>query len=94
MALLVASELAANAIVHAATHFVVMANYSGRYLRVAVRDRSKTIPAITSQPPPGDSIAPAGSGRGLWIVAAASTRCGVTRIPDGKIVWALMRAPE
>ncbi|MEU4689424.1 hypothetical protein [Actinoplanes sp. NPDC023714] len=77
---LVASELAANAVVHARTEFETITAYTGRYLRIAVRDGSP------------DTVVAAGDGRGLRFVEAVGTRWGVTGVPDGKIVWTLLRA--
>jgi anti-anti-sigma regulatory factor len=87
---LVASEMAANAIQHAATDFEVMAGYSGCCLRIAVRDGSKALPALVEAPRANSSIMAEGSGRGMRIIAAAGTHCGVTLLPDGKIFWVLL----
>jgi anti-anti-sigma regulatory factor len=87
---LVASELAANAIVHAATAFDLTAGATRRYLRIAVEDRSRVMPrAAPGEPEVGTSMPP-GSGRGLRMVEAISTYWGATRVPGGKIVWALL----
>ncbi|MEV4349543.1 ATP-binding protein, partial [Actinoplanes sp. NPDC049596] len=80
---LVATELAANAILHAASDFEIMVSCPGRYLRVAVRDASSVLPRAV-QP----SIE---RGRGLHLIDAVSANTGATRIPGGKIVWALLR---
>lgn len=89
---LVAAELAENAIKHAATEYDLMVCHTGRYLRIAVRDGSRTVPSLVGDPPTGSAIMAAGTGRGMRIIAAACTHCGVTRTADGKIVWALMAA--
>ncbi|MEV4347495.1 ATP-binding protein [Actinoplanes sp. NPDC049596] len=89
---LVASELAANAIRHAGTEFDVVCSYAGRYLRISVRDGSQAMPRVVEPDGTSGGIVRAGSGRGMPIVAAASTHWGVTRLPAGKNVWALMRA--
>ena len=89
---LVVSELAANAILHAATDFDVTVAYTGRYLRIAVQDGSTAMPRPVKNPKASGSIIPAGSGRGLVIIAAAATHWGSIRLPDGKIVWAHLRA--
>jgi anti-sigma regulatory factor (Ser/Thr protein kinase) len=89
---LVASELAANAIRHAATAFELTAGYTGRFLRIAVRDGSPAMPRGGGIPPPDDDLRPPESGRGLCLVEAATANWGATRIPGGKIVWALLRA--
>jgi anti-anti-sigma factor len=88
---LVASELAANAIRHAATAFELTAGYTGRYLRIAVRDGSPTMPRPVDTRPPTRDVPPPETGRGLRLVEITSTYWGATRIPGGKIVWALLR---
>jgi hypothetical protein len=88
---LVASELAANAIRHAATAFELTAGYTGRYLRIAVRDGSPAMPRTADLPPPAGDVPPPVSGRGLRLVGATSRYWGTTRIPGGKIVWALLK---
>lgn len=80
---LVASELAANAIRHAATEFDVTATYTGRYLRVAVQDGCPGKPRMVPLPD-------ADSGRGLRVVEAVCTHWSTTRVPGGKIVWAVL----
>ncbi|GAA2673156.1 ATP-binding protein [Actinoplanes palleronii] len=89
---LVASELASNAIRHAATDFDVMASFTGRYLRIAVRDGSRVMPALVQRAPTRSSIMPAGSGRGMRIISAAGSHCGVIRVAEGKTVWVLISA--
>lgn len=91
---LVASELAANAIVHAATGFDLLASYTGRFLRIAVQDGSPELPRIKPQAPVRSAIIPPGSGRGLRIIAAVATHWGVTRTAGGKIVWVLIRTSD
>jgi anti-anti-sigma regulatory factor len=88
---LIASELAANAIVHAATAFEVTASHTGRYLRIADKDGSHAMQDITDMPELTAEFPPHEAGRGLRMVEALSTYWGVTRIPGGKIVWALLR---
>ncbi|TDO41968.1 ATP-binding protein [Paractinoplanes brasiliensis] len=88
---LITSELAANAIQHAATDFEVMVAHTRCYLRIAVQDGSRVLPHTIDHNPPTGMIVPPGSGRGLLIVDASSTHWGATRVPGGKIVWALMR---
>ncbi|WP_433303742.1 ATP-binding protein [Actinoplanes sp. CA-030573] len=87
---LVASELAANAIRHARTDYDITVSFTGTYLRVAVRDGSHAPP----RPPataPKTSVMPPG-GRGLHLIGRLSTHFGHVDLPDGKIVWALLRA--
>ena len=91
-ALLVVSELAANAIMHAATDFEVTVAYTGRYLRIAVQDGSRALPRVVNNRKASGSIIPPGSGRGLLIIAGSATHWGSIRLADGKIVWAVLRA--
>lgn len=81
-ALLVASELATNAVVHAGTALVVGFEVHRTTLRVEVRDGAPT--ALLA----GAAAADAESGRGLGIVAACATAWGVTHDATGKVVWA------
>jgi anti-sigma regulatory factor (Ser/Thr protein kinase) len=89
---LICSELAANAIVHAGTEFDITVAYSGRYLRIAAQDGSTARPRLIEEPHPSSPVGPPSSGRGMRIVAIAATHWGVTGLPDGKIVWALLSA--
>ncbi|HET6480986.1 MAG TPA: STAS domain-containing protein [Actinoplanes sp.] len=88
---LVASELAANAVVHTGAAFDLLVVHTGRFLRVAVQDSSSAMPRMATDPPVTSTFMRPGSGRGLRVVAAAATYWGVTRLPGGKIVWALVR---
>ncbi|WP_250006682.1 hypothetical protein [Actinoplanes sp. M2I2] len=91
---LVANELAANAIVHSGGEFDLTVVHTGRYLRIAVQDASPAMPRVPEGPPVTSTVMRPGSGRGLRIVAAASTHWGATPLLDGKIVWALIRSPD
>jgi anti-anti-sigma regulatory factor len=79
---LIAGELATNAVLHAGTDFDVTAGLTRRYLRIGVRDGTGA-----------DAGLVAGPGRGLGAVEAFSTGWGVIRVPDGKVVWAMIVAP-
>jgi anti-sigma regulatory factor (Ser/Thr protein kinase) len=89
---LVASELAANAILHAGTDFDLTVVHTGRYLRIAAQDGSTAMPQTTETPPATSGVLRPGSGRGLRIVAALGTHWGATPVAGGKIVWALLRS--
>ncbi len=78
---LLTCELASNAIVHAATRFRVTMELDSAELRVAVLDRSPTLP---TSPEPGPSSK---SGRGLMMVNALAARHGVTILDEGKSIW-------
>ena len=84
-AVLVASELVANVVDHAGTPCTLTVSVDGEGLLVAVRD---FYPCPPPQPRP---VNPSSRrGRGLHVVAAVSSRWGVTPMPDGKSVWALL----
>jgi len=83
----VASELAGNAVRHAASKdtgssFLVTISWRPQAVRVAVADGgAATVPRIISGPEGED-------GRGLMMVAALSVRTGVSGDERGRIVWA------
>jgi two-component sensor histidine kinase len=85
-ALIVITELAANAVVHACSPFSVSIRGEGSTVRILVRDRSSVVPAI-----PEDSLTRP-SGRGLRLISALASRWGVDPAPDGKAVWAELAA--
>lgn len=82
-AVLLVSELTANAVLHAHTSMVVGASWSptSGVLRVCVLDDDCT------EPVPRHPGAAATSGRGLEIVDRVATRWGVSQGTDGKSVW-------
>ena len=83
--LLVVSELATNAVIHAHSDFVVVVQRAAGGLGVAVADDGADDPA------PREPSAERAGGRGMRIVQALTGRWGVERIPgDGKIVWATL----
>lgn len=75
---LVASELATNAIAHARTPFKVRLTAPGDHVRLEVSDQSSVIPAIEQL---------SGSQRGLRIVQALSSRWGIDPDESGKTIW-------
>ena len=82
-ALLIASELAANAVLHARTEYKVTLRSDGfGFLRVEVRDENSRMPVLAG-PPQG-----ATSGRGLAVVSAMAASWGTQQEGDGKVVWA------
>jgi anti-sigma regulatory factor (Ser/Thr protein kinase) len=81
-AVLVVSELATNAVIHARTPFSVSVRFGPAAIRIAVTDRSGSEPVIQDVPPT------ALSGRGLRLVDAIAGDWGVEPTPDGKVVWA------
>jgi anti-sigma regulatory factor (Ser/Thr protein kinase) len=83
-ALLLVSELASNAVLHARSGLVVSVTRSpdGRLVRVTVRDDECDVEPTLRNPGPGEA-----SGRGLGIVQTVATCWGVVRDRDGKSVW-------
>jgi anti-sigma regulatory factor (Ser/Thr protein kinase) len=82
---LVATELVANVVDHARTSCTLTVTLTGGGVLIEVRD---FYPCPPPQPQPFDPNNP--RGRGLLVVAAVSSRWGVTPFPDGKSVWALL----
>ena len=79
---LIASELSANAVLHARTDFQLTLRSEGLGdLRIKVRDGNGR---MTSPGPPGQG---ATSGRGLVLVSALATSWGTQVVSDGKVVW-------
>lgn len=79
---LVVSELAANAVRHAATPFELVVDGDGDRVRVEVRDGSHRMPR-RHVPALGDA-----TGRGLLIVGRLAIAWGADRTVEGKVVWA------
>jgi CheY-like chemotaxis protein/anti-sigma regulatory factor (Ser/Thr protein kinase) len=84
-ALLVVSELATNAVVHAESAFTVRLKLSGAALRIEVADE-----AATSSPEPRVADDSAEGGRGLFLVSAVSSAWGVESGAghEDKVTWA------
>ncbi len=85
---LVTSELATNAVLHARSTFVVRVFQARRSVQVWVHD-SEPVPPIRRRGPHRDP-----SGRGMEIVASIARRWGVVPDDDGKWVWAELRRPR
>jgi hypothetical protein len=81
-AVLVASELATNAIRHALSPFLVSVVRAESSVRIMVRDVNSTHAELLT--PARDEI----GGRGIALVACLSSRWGSTETPEGKGVWA------
>lgn len=79
---LITSELATNAVVHAAGRFAVTVRATRDAVRIAVDDASLSEPVTRSRPPG----APAG--RGMYVIAALAQEWGVEVTAHGKRVWA------
>jgi hypothetical protein len=85
-AVLVASELVGNAVLHAGTACWLGLRYDARGLTIVVRDhrpdRLPQAPPVNAEPP--------GRLSGLFVVAALSREWGVIPRQDDKSVWALL----
>lgn len=78
---LLTSELVTNAVLHAGSEIDVALCAEGDVVRVEVADASTRVPGHSSHGPEAQT------GRGLAVVAAASTDWGAHRTAGGKIVW-------
>lgn len=81
-AVLVASELASNAVLHADGIVRVSVTEHGDTVRIAVHDRTRVPPVIARQ------SLEAMTGRGLRLVASLSNEWGAEPTKGGKSVWA------
>jgi anti-sigma regulatory factor (Ser/Thr protein kinase) len=87
-AALVMSELAANAVEHAGTDFVITVFQRNRDLHLAVRDGDTRYPRLVASTRVGPGHPLAEGGRGLVLVHAIAERWGATPAHGGKVVWA------
>jgi anti-sigma regulatory factor (Ser/Thr protein kinase) len=85
-AVLVLSELVANAMVHAEAGCTIEVWHGGDRVRLEVSDRSRTAPALRLAAPS------AVGGRGLQVVESIAEAWGWTATLDGKCVWAVVHA--
>lgn len=83
-AVLLVSELATNAALHARTDLRVTVRFEHSRLWAEVKDWNTRMPQACMAP------TDATSGRGLALVAALATRWGSERDDDGKRVWFLL----
>jgi anti-sigma regulatory factor (Ser/Thr protein kinase) len=79
--LLVVSELAANAVMHAQSDFELRLLHTGTAVRISVRDNSPGMPE------PRQFVTNSTSGRGLAMIAEFSDRWGCESRAGGKEVW-------
>jgi anti-sigma regulatory factor (Ser/Thr protein kinase) len=84
VALLVASELVTNAVMHGTEPVTPAADWDGVCLYLHVADGSPDLAAVKAQSPESEQF----GGRGLMLIEALCRRWGVARHPDGKKVWA------
>lgn len=88
-ALLVASELVTNALVHAGSHCRLSARLASGVLRLEVRDEGPGVPD------PRDTAGTDESGRGLLLVSMLCSAWGVDATGGReKVVWAELASPE
>ena len=80
-AALATSELASNAVTHAASPFTIRVTGDAATVKVEVQDSSPSLPR--SRTPSPDEP----TGRGLQIVSQCSQRWGITPVDSGKVVW-------
>ncbi|HEV3226286.1 MAG TPA: ATP-binding protein [Acidimicrobiales bacterium] len=81
LAVLLVSELASNAVLHARTAFELAVHVTADCIRVEIKDGNHTMPALKSY------VTESITGRGLHMVAASAHRWGFESEPDGKVVW-------
>lgn len=80
---LIVSELAANAVQHARTDFVVTVSTAGKRLHLAVLDGATEFPRLNVPPL-------SGAGWGLQVVHATAAAWGAMPARRGKVVWATL----
>jgi anti-sigma regulatory factor (Ser/Thr protein kinase) len=85
VAMLLTSEVVANAVRHAATACAVRVNLEGDLLRVEVADGSPALPR-PRRPGPEDL-----GGWGLLLVESFARQWGAEPTPTGKVVWFTVR---
>lgn len=89
--LLIASELAANAVEHARTDFVVTVSRGDTRLHVAIHDCASTFPHPTRLELVRPRVSFDERGRGLRLVHATAAAWGSSPTRTGKLVWATVR---
>ena len=87
-AVLVVSELVANAVEHAATELVVLIRRDDDGVRIEVCDLDGRLP----QRPDHDGVVHL-RGRGMHLVETVSHSWGAEPTAAGKVVWATLRRP-
>ena len=82
---LIVTELAANAVLHAASPYDVRLSQAEGVVRIEVADGDRGTP----EPQPFSAVAE--SGRGIVLVSALSASWGIEDRPQGKVTWAELR---
>ena len=92
---IVATELAANAVLHARTGFTLTVSRLAGVTRIAVRDGTPVgLRAVTEPQALGAGVPfQVMRGHGLSMVAQLASRWAVDPLPDGKVVWAELAPP-
>ncbi|WP_199510854.1 ATP-binding protein [Nucisporomicrobium flavum] len=85
---LIMSELAANAVEHAGTDFIVTVTHGGTGLHIAVRDSAARFPQPSDLKIHGPQPSYSERGRGLQLVHAIAAGWGTIPARGGKVVWA------
>jgi anti-sigma regulatory factor (Ser/Thr protein kinase) len=80
-AVLLVSELATNAIIHAKSSFAIDVKLQANIVRVEVVDESPILPVLADTPPLGSR------GRGLGIVNTLARAWGTEARGQGKAIW-------
>jgi anti-sigma regulatory factor (Ser/Thr protein kinase) len=81
LAILLVSELASNAVLHARTTFDLVVHVDDSRIRIEVLDGDPTLPLLKTY------VAESITGRGLHMVAASADRWGFESHSGGKAVW-------
>lgn len=81
LAVLLVSELASNAVLHARTEFELSVRLTHDRCRVEVADSNPVLPTLKHY------VAESVTGRGLHMVAASADRWGFESTGNGKVVW-------
>jgi len=84
-AVLLASELVTNAIVHAGTAVELTCRFNGATVEISVLDRHPA--RVIPDPPSSAADVARPSGRGLLLPAALSSSWGVTYASAAKVIW-------
>lgn len=88
-AAIIATELAANAVLHAHSGFTLTVARSANAVRIAVQDSDPLALRDDDRVPACDDGMPFDfrPGHGLSIVAQLASAWSVERLPDGKVIW-------
>jgi anti-sigma regulatory factor (Ser/Thr protein kinase) len=87
LAVLVTSELVANAVNHAPPPGYLQVRADDRRIRIEVSDSSRREPRMVR---PGDAVT---GGRGLLLIDRLASRWGWDPEPPGKVVWCEVNLP-